>query len=99
MLRQVRRQGYATIVDQLFYGVTSLTVPIFDPNGETIAALNTSTYTEQMSTEDLVKTRLSELRRSAEELRRMIAAHPALQQALLTTTPQWQLTAAVSQPR
>jgi IclR family transcriptional regulator, pca regulon regulatory protein len=66
-----------------------------EPNGETIAALNTSTYTGQMSAEDLVKTRLSELRKSAEELKRIIAAHPALQQALLTT-PQWQLTAAMS---
>jgi IclR family transcriptional regulator, pca regulon regulatory protein len=95
ILGQVRKQGYATVVDQLFYGVTSLTVPILDSNGETIAALNTSTYTGQMSAEDLVKTRLLELRRSAEELQRIVAAHSALQQAL-QTAPRARLIAAAS---
>jgi IclR family transcriptional regulator, pca regulon regulatory protein len=95
ILSQVRKQGYATVVDQLFYGVTSLTVPILDPNGETIAALNTSTYTGQMSAENLIKTRLPALRRSAEELQRIVAAHPALQQAL-QTAPQPPLIAAAS---
>jgi IclR family transcriptional regulator, pca regulon regulatory protein len=95
ILGQVRKQGYATVVDQLFYGVTSLTVPILGSNGKTIAALNTSTYTVQMSVEDLIKTRLLELRRSAEELQRIVAAHPALQQAL-QTAPQAPLIAAAS---
>jgi IclR family pca regulon transcriptional regulator len=85
MLRQVRKQGFATIVDQLFYGVTSLTVPILGAGGETIAALNTSAYTGQMTADDLIKTRLAELRKSSEQLTRIITSHPALAQALRTT--------------
>lgn len=83
-LRQARKDGYATIVDQLFYGVTSLTVPIVDPAGRTIAALNTSTYTGRMTADALIKSRLQELRKSAMELQRIIGSHPALQQALRT---------------
>jgi IclR family pca regulon transcriptional regulator len=82
ILRQVRKQGFATIVDQLFYGVTSLTVPIVNATGETIAALNTSVYTGQMTAKDLVKTRLSELRKSSEQLTQIISSHPVLQQSL-----------------
>ncbi len=85
ILHQVRQKGFATVVDQLFYGVTSLTVPIVDATGETIAALNTSAYTGQMTVEELIKTRLSELKKSAEELQRVVAIHPSLQQALRTT--------------
>lgn len=84
ILRQVRKQGFATIVDQLFYGVTSLTVPIVNATGETIAALNTSVYTGQMTAEDLIKTRLSELRKSSEQLTRIVSSHPVLQQSLQT---------------
>jgi IclR family transcriptional regulator, pca regulon regulatory protein len=84
ILRHVRSDGYATIVDQLFYGVTSLAVPIADSAGRTVAALNTSAYTGQMSADMLIRSRLSELRRSAAELARIIGGHPMLRQALRT---------------
>ena len=99
ILRQIRKTGFATIVDQLFYGVTSLTVPIADAAGDTIAALNTSTYTGQMNAEDLIKTRLPELRKSAEELRRIICSQPALQLALRTTPDQQSLPVPSQQRR
>ncbi len=98
ILRQVRKDGYATIVDQLFYGVTSLTVPIVDPAGRTIAALNTSAYTGQMTAEALIKSRLSQLRKSAIELQRIIGSHPALQQAL-RTAPEQKLVAETQRKR
>lgn len=84
ILRQIRKQRYATIVDELFYGVTSLSVPIFDAAGDTIAAVNTSAYTGQTTAADLIKKRLSELRASSEELTRIVQSHPSLQQALRT---------------
>jgi IclR family pca regulon transcriptional regulator len=84
ILRQIRRQRYATIVDELFYGVTSLSVPILDAAGDTIAALNTSAYTGQSTAADLIKSRLSELYASSEQLTRIVQAHPSLQQALRT---------------
>jgi IclR family pca regulon transcriptional regulator len=88
ILRQVRRDGYATIVDQLFYGVTSLAIPIVDAAGRTVAALNTSAYTGQMSADMLIRSRLPELQRSAVELQRIIGSHPMLRQALLTEPEQ-----------
>lgn len=84
ILRQVRKQRYATIVDELFYGVTSLSVPILDATGATIAALNTGAYTGQSTADDLIENRLSELRASSEELTRIVRSHPSLQQALRT---------------
>jgi IclR family pca regulon transcriptional regulator len=88
ILRQVRKDGHAAIVDQLFYGVTSLAVPIVGGAGRTLAALNTSAYTGQMSADTLIRSRLSELQRSAVELRRIIGGHPMLQQALRTEPEQ-----------
>jgi IclR family pca regulon transcriptional regulator len=93
MLRQVRKDGYATIVDQLFYGVTSLAIPVVDAAGRTIAALNTSAYTGQMSADMLIRSRLPELQQSAVELQRVIGSHPILQQAL-RTEPEQKLAAA-----
>jgi IclR family transcriptional regulator, pca regulon regulatory protein len=94
ILRQVRKDGHAAVVDQLFYGVTSLAVPIVDGAGRTIAALNTSAYTGQMSADMLIRSRLSELQRSAMELKRIIGGHPMLQQAL-RTEPEHKLVPAV----
>jgi IclR family pca regulon transcriptional regulator len=93
ILRQVREDGYATIVDQLFYGATSLAIPIVDGAGRTIAALNTSAYTGQMSADMLIRARLSGLQRSAAELKRIIGGHPMLQQAL-RTEPEQKLSSA-----
>jgi len=84
ILRQVRKAGYATIVDQLFYGVTSLTVPILNAASETVAALNTSAYTGQTSEQELIATRLPELKRSATRLSQIICRHPLLLQSLQT---------------
>lgn len=84
ILRQIRKRQYATIVDEFFYGVTSLSVPVVNAAGDTIAALNTSAYTGQTTAEELIKTRLSELKKSSEQLTRVAVCHPALQQALQT---------------
>jgi IclR family pca regulon transcriptional regulator len=65
IVNDARRNGYATIVDELFYGVTSLSVPIMMPGGRMIAALNTSGYSGQITPDDLVRERLPELRASA----------------------------------
>jgi IclR family pca regulon transcriptional regulator len=83
-LRQIRKSGYGTIVDQLFYGVTSLAVPIFSPTGEVVAALNTSAYTGQMTVEELVVSRLPELKTASARLSEVIAHHPLLLNSLQT---------------
>ncbi|RDI94943.1 hypothetical protein DV704_09800 [Meiothermus sp. QL-1] len=64
----MRRQGYATTVDELDYGVTALAFPIRAPDGTTIAALNTSGYTGLATLERLVAKRLPELRSAAHRI-------------------------------
>ena len=84
-LRQIRKAGYGTIVDQLFYGVTSLSVPILDAKGDVIAALNTSAYTGQSSADELVSTRLREMKKSSLALSQIFNSHPLLLKSLQTS--------------
>jgi IclR family pca regulon transcriptional regulator len=84
ILDKVRKAGFGTVVDQLFYGVTSLSVPILSPTGTLVAALNTSAYTGQTSADQLIATRLRELQKSAKHLAQIFAHHPALLKSLQT---------------
>jgi IclR family pca regulon transcriptional regulator len=77
-----RRSGYATIVDELFYGVTSLSVPIIMPGGRVIAALNTSGYSGQITPADMIKQRLPELRASAIRIAETMARSSVLLHSL-----------------
>lgn len=85
ILNQVRKSGFGTVVDQLFYGVTSLSVPIPGPDGSLVAALNTSAYTGQIAVNQLIAMRLEELRKSAKRLALIFAHHPALLKSLQTS--------------
>lgn len=75
---ETRKNGYATAVDQLDYGVTALAVPIRGQGNEIIAALNTSGYTGMVSPEQLVSERLVEMQRTASAITAAIARYPAL---------------------
>lgn len=77
-----RRDGYATTVDQLDYGITALAVPIRDPNGKTIAALNTSGYTGMVTPEQLVENRLPALQEAASHIAHQITRYPTLRAVL-----------------
>lgn len=81
-IADVRRDGYATTVDQLDYGITALAVPIRNHEGKTIAALNTSGYTGIVSPEQLVKERLPDLQQAASHIAHEIARYPILQSML-----------------
>jgi IclR family transcriptional regulator, pca regulon regulatory protein len=82
LIEKAQRDGYATIVDQLFYGVTSLAVPIIIPPGRVIAAVNTSGYSGQVTPESLAEDRLPELQKSAARIAELIVEHPLLLHAL-----------------
>ena len=73
-----RRAGYATTVDQLDYGITALAVPIRDPSGRTVAALNTSGYTGMVRPESLVAERLPTLQATASHIAHGMARYPVL---------------------
>lgn len=77
-----RRNGYATTVDQLDYGITALAVPIRDSDGATIAALNTSGYTGMVTPDDLVKERLPALQEAASHIAHQMNRYPTLRAVL-----------------
>ncbi|OSQ53460.1 IclR family transcriptional regulator domain-containing protein [Marivita geojedonensis] len=81
-LMVARRDGYATTVDQLDYGITALAVPIRDAKGKTIAALNTSGYTGLTSPETLVAERLPALQEAASHIAHQLTRYPTLRSAL-----------------
>ncbi len=77
-----RRNGYATTVDQLDYGITALAVPIRTADGATIAALNTSGYSGMVTPDQLVKERLPVLQEAASHIAHQMARYPTLRSAL-----------------
>lgn len=82
LIARARADGYATAVDQLSYGVTSLSVPIKLASGETIAAVNTSGYTGRTTPERLVAERLADLRACASRIADIFVRYPALLNSL-----------------
>lgn len=81
-LMVTRRDGYATTVDQLDYGITALAVPIRDPEGNTIAALNTSGYTGMVTPDKLIEDRLPALRQAASHIAHHLTRYPTLRTVL-----------------
>jgi IclR family pca regulon transcriptional regulator len=86
IIDDARRSGFATIVDELFYGVTSLAVPIIIRGGHVIAALNTSGYSGQLSPEDLITQRLPVLRAAAIQIGERITRSRVLVHTLQLST-------------
>jgi IclR family pca regulon transcriptional regulator len=81
LIAKARRDGYATAVDQLAYGVTSIAVPVLI-QGKIVAALNSSGYTGQVTADDMVRDRLGELRGLARDAAETIVKHPVLYRSL-----------------
>ncbi|XDA99065.1 IclR family transcriptional regulator C-terminal domain-containing protein [Sulfitobacter sp. LCG007] len=81
-LMAARRDGYATTVDQLDYGITALAVPIRAADGATIAALNTSGYTGMVTPESLVAERLPALQEAASHIAHQLNRYPTLRAVL-----------------
>ena len=77
-----RRDGYATTVDQLDYGITALAVPIRDADGATVAALNTSGYTGMVTPEQLAEERLPVLQEAASHIAHQLTRYPTLRAVL-----------------
>ncbi len=82
IVEDVRRNGYATVVDELAYGVTALAVPIQAAGGRIVAALNSSGYSGHLTEKTLVRERLPELRISAGRIAATIMRFPALYHSL-----------------
>lgn len=77
-----RRDGFATTVDQLDYGITALAVPIRDAQGATVAALNTSGYSGMVTPDQLFEERLPALQEAASHIAHQLTRYPTLRAVL-----------------
>ncbi|HKV25848.1 MAG TPA: IclR family transcriptional regulator C-terminal domain-containing protein [Candidatus Acidoferrum sp.] len=68
ILRMVQRTGYSVVDQELESGLRSLAVPIRDPNGRVVAALNVGTHAQRVSIQELQNRFLPQLRAAAHEL-------------------------------
>lgn len=68
ILRMVRRNGYAIVDQELELGLRSMAVPIQNPDGNVVAALNVGTHTQRVSIQTLQSRFLPHLRTAAQEL-------------------------------
>lgn len=78
----IRKRGFATACDELDYGITSIAVPIFDPDGRAIAAINCSTATSRVAGQDIAAERLPRLLETKSQIERSLRRFPMLCHAL-----------------
>ncbi len=67
-IRAARADGYALVDEELELGLRSIAVPIRDPAGRTVAAINVSTQTARHSVEEMRRDMLPVLRQAAERI-------------------------------
>jgi IclR family pca regulon transcriptional regulator len=68
VLRQVRRDGYSIIDQELEHGLRSMAVPIQNPSGKVVAALNIGAHAQRVSIQEMQTKFLPHLRAAAQEL-------------------------------
>jgi IclR family transcriptional regulator, pca regulon regulatory protein len=67
-LRQIRRDGYSIIDQELEHGLRSMAVPIQNPSGKVVAALNIGAHAQRVSIQEMQTKFLPHLRAAAQEL-------------------------------
>ena len=68
ILRMVQRNGYSVTDQELEHGLRSLAVPIRNPTGTVVAALNVGAHAQRVSLQDLLNRFLPSLKAAAQEL-------------------------------
>ena len=68
VLRLVARNGYAIVDQELELGLRSMAVPIQNPSGKTVAALNVGAHAQRVSIQEMQTRFLPRLRTAAQEL-------------------------------
>ncbi|MGH8258145.1 MAG: IclR family transcriptional regulator domain-containing protein [Steroidobacteraceae bacterium] len=82
ILARVRNDGYASVQDELDYGIVSIAVPVVDASGEALAAINCSTSTARADRKSLVASRLPLLRAAARSIAAEMKRYPMLAHSL-----------------
>jgi IclR family transcriptional regulator, pca regulon regulatory protein len=78
ILNRCRRDGYASIQDELDYGIVSVAVPVFGADGRILAAINCSTATTRVNQAEMVETRLPRLLAAANNIEIELRRYPIL---------------------
>jgi IclR family pca regulon transcriptional regulator len=73
-LEQVRKQGWCHVRDELEGSVSGVAVPLLDPAGHTVAALNVSTHSDRTSVRVEKSTIVPMLIEAASSIRKELAA-------------------------
>jgi len=68
VLRLVGRNGYAIVDQELELGLRSMAVPIQNPEGKIVAALNVGAHAQRVSIQEMLNKFLPRLRTAAQEL-------------------------------
>ncbi len=79
---RVRRDGYSIVVDEIEYGLVGIAVPVFDVFGKAIAGVGSALVSNGGALEDIIASRLPELRRAAAEIGTQLQALPTLARSL-----------------
>jgi IclR family transcriptional regulator, pca regulon regulatory protein len=72
-LRVVLRNGYSLVDQELELGLRSMAVPIRNPNGKVVAALNVGVHAQRLSVQELQTRFLPQLQTAAQELSMLLS--------------------------
>lgn len=86
ILTRCKRDGYTSIQDELDYGIVSVAVPVFGADGHVLAAINCSTATTRVNREEMVESRLPELRGAAKKIELELRRYPILVHSIMSVT-------------
>ncbi|HET7757863.1 MAG TPA: IclR family transcriptional regulator C-terminal domain-containing protein [Steroidobacteraceae bacterium] len=78
LIEECRRSGYSVVEDELAYGVIALAVPVLDPQGGVVAALNSSSHSRRITRSRLVRERLPMLQQASRQISADLATVPWL---------------------
>lgn len=81
-LQTILERRYDSALDELDYGIVSVAVPLFDGQGQVVAAINCSTSTTRISQDELVRTRLPLLSEAAASIGNELRRFPQLARSL-----------------
>ncbi len=81
-IAKARKDGYATAVDELDYGITALAVPVRDPTGRVVAALNCSGYSGRVKIQAMIAERLDPLQEGAMRIAQSLNRYPTLARSI-----------------
>ncbi len=77
-LGKVRKDGFASVQDELDYGIVSVAVPVRNDGGQVIAAINCSTATSRITQQAMIKSRVPVLLDAAKHIEIELRRYPVL---------------------